>query len=233
MIRKRESSPGYSLIELLVVLSIIGILSLAMVMTLGDRAGNSVRAVTDEVTGVIYSAQKASVSSGRSVTLAVNGTWTGGGAPSLGTAGALLMDGRPFDSTVVNPDPYTGVRVGASSETFFSQFGRSLRTHLQAGVATDATANGLADSIRTLPPFSTDAAFLAAYGNPLCNGGQANVVVDGNTNRFTTGFSVVVVALAGGQADPNGPMAVVVVPRNSAAPFRFYRSSPTQNWRRI
>ena len=230
---RRQSSQGHSLIELLLVLAILSALTMAGVSRLGNRKGTAVRTVMDEVAAVLLAALKTSVSTGRSVTVAVNGTWTAAGTPSLAGAGPLMIDGRPFDPTVVHPDPYTGIRVGSLSEVFASRYANHLVAHQTAGVATDAASGAFADSLRALPPFSTDATFATAYDTRLCTGGRSNVVVDGGTNRFTTGFSIVVVPLASGTPVANGPMGVLVVTANSANVFRFYRSDPGQPWRRI
>lgn len=225
---------GYSTIELLLVLAIVGILGYAAVSSLGSPKGNAVRVVMDEVTGTILAAQRSATNTGRSVTLAVNGKWAGTGAASLtdGSA-AFTMDPRPFDPTVVSPTAYDSARVGATNERFVSMFAKNLRNHTTAGVATDSTTSALAHTLESVAPFSTDATFLAALNTKLCTGGQNAAVVDGATKRFTTGFAVVVVAFASGMAMPNGPMGVIVVTPNSASVFRFYKSDQSTVWRRI
>jgi prepilin-type N-terminal cleavage/methylation domain-containing protein len=233
MTSQSKHNRGFTLIELLVVLAIVGVLAFAGAFVLGNRRTYGVRTVMDEVTGVLLRAQSLSGRMGRTVTLSVNGTWTGAGAPSLTAAGAFIMDGRTFTPGVASPDPYSGVRVGAPAEVYTSLYASNVRSHTSAGVATDAAANALADSIRAVPPFSTDASFLAAYNNKLCTGGQNNVVVDGATHRFSAGFAIVVVSLAAGVAVGRGPVGVLLVTPNSANVFRFYCSGPGQAWRRI
>lgn len=233
MSRRAYRARGYSLIELLVVLAIITILAIASVSFLGDRKGAAVRGVMDEVTGVLLNAQKSAVSSGKSITVAVNGTWTSTSAASLTTSGSFIMDPRPYDPTVASPNPYSTARIGAVADIYSSKYVRGERGHAQAGIATSDTENDYAVALASIPPFSTDANFLAAFNTKLCSGGQNNVTVDGITKRFTTGFCIVVVAWRGGVLDPAGPVGVLVVPQNSATVYRFYRSLSDNTWRRI
>lgn len=226
-------SQGHSLVELLLVLAILGVLVMTGVSAFGNRKGNAVRTVMDEVTGVLLAAQKASAGTGRSITVAVNGTWTAAGTPSLAQPGPFILDGRPFDPAAASPDPYTGPRVGSTSEVFTSRYLGRVAAHQAAGVATDAAASAFADSLRTLPPFAADTSFQAAYDARLCTGGRSSVVVDGATSRFASGFSVVVVPLAAGTPVPDGPMGVLVVTPNSADVYRFYRPGRDQAWRRL
>ncbi|HNX95977.1 MAG TPA: type II secretion system protein, partial [Holophaga sp.] len=60
---------GFSLIELLVVLAILGILSMVGLSMLGDRKGSAVRGVMDEIEGVLMAAQRNAASTGTDVTL--------------------------------------------------------------------------------------------------------------------------------------------------------------------
>ncbi len=236
---------GYSLVELLVVLAIMGILALVGIATLGDRKGSSVRSVMDQVEGTIMQAQKNAMATGQDVYLAANGTWTGTGVASLTNAGArLTIDPRRLDpaDTTTPINAFTHARIGAESEVFQSLF-RSTRDHMHAGIATDATVKAWADSLAAASPFTADAsaggdivlaaAFTEAYGNNLCNGSKNTAIVNGVNYRFQAGFCLVVVGLLDGQPDAAGPIGVIVVPRNSANVYRFYRRAGEGVWQRI
>ena len=234
----RPGQSGYSLIELLVVLVIVGVLVLVGLSMLRRPKLTAVRTVMDQVEGAIMQAQKTAQATGQDVVVAVNGTWTATGTPDLTAATSpFILDPRRFltPTSIPPPDPYTGVRVGANSETLASLYTRGGRDHMDAGVATNATGNGLANSLAGVPPFNsaTDTSFATALGNQLCNGGQNSVTVNGVTYRFTSGFSIVVVALASGAPDPSGPVGVLVVPKNSANVFRFYKGAGVSTWIRI
>lgn len=232
--RENQSRSGYSLIELLVVLVIVGILSVVGLATFGDRRGSAVKALIGQVDGVIMQAQKVTVSTGRDVMLSVNGTWTATGVPSLTGSGPLIIDGRPFDPVTAVPT-FASPRIGSPSDVFVSLFQTKNKDHSMAGVATGADGNSAADSIRAVPPFSTDASFRKALDNKLCMGGHKDVLVSGSTNRYLTGFSVVIVSINSSTGDviTSGPVGVLVVPENSATVYRFYRAEGGTEWRRI
>ena len=80
----KPGESGYSLIELLVVLAIVAILAIAGVTMLGNRSGNSVRVVLDELEGAIMDAHKYAATSGRDVAIVTWGTWdVSGTAPTM------------------------------------------------------------------------------------------------------------------------------------------------------
>lgn len=241
--KRQRIGSGYSLVELLVVLAIVGILALVGVLTIGDRKGNSVRAVMDQVEGTILLAQKNAMATGQDIYLASNGTWTATGASSLtGSSARLTVDPRAFDpaDTTTPIDAYQHARRGALAEVFISQYQTS-RDHMHAGVATDATILGWATGLKGYPPFTAGSGgdavlaqnFKDSFDNQLCQVNKNYVIVNGMNGRFQTGFSVVIVSLtSSGIPDPNGPMGVLVVPQNAANVYRFYKPA-NDNWRRL
>lgn len=225
---------GYSVIELLVVLFIIGILALVGIGQIGDRRASSVRTLVNQVDGILMQAQKASMSTGRDIMLSVNGTWTTVGEPSLAGSSPLVIDGRPFDPAILAPVA-TSPRIGSDADRFVSRYSQKAKDHLYAAVATNADANDAVADLAALPPFSTNADFLAAFNNRLSTGDAKNVIVSGNTKRFLEGFSIAIVSIEGGTGNvwSSGPMALIVVPANSAATHRFYKAADGNGWRRI
>lgn len=226
---------GYSLIELLVVLVIVGILAMVGVSMIGDRPTSAVRSVMDELEGTLSQAQKTASLTSQDVYLSTSGTWVGGN---------LLLDGRALSPSVSFP-PAAGdlvagdgtKRVGSNSECFRSLYPRS-RDHLSAGVDTASwysTALGGASDLKDVEPVksSTELVNALASGNRLFTGSDHYAIVNGLTKRFEGGFSVAVVGLRDGQPIVGGPVGVIVVPANSTAIYKFYKSSNGSGWRRL
>ena len=215
-----NGSVGYSLIELLVVLAIIGILAIAGVSSLGDRKGNAVRGVMDEIEGVLLAAQRNTVATGTDVALFATGDWV---------AGTLTIDGR-------RTDPLDAAkRLGSDSEIFTSHYTQGGRDHLHAGVGTVAgytAALGTAPGLATVPPGDAEP-FLSALGNNLCTGVPKTVTISGATKRFQTGFCIFVTGLRGSAVAANGPVGVIVAPGNMANVFKFYKREGETTWRRL
>lgn len=232
---------GYSLIELLVVLVIVGILTAVGVMMIGDRRGSGVRSVMDEIEGVLYSAQKASMASSRDIYITTTGTWVDGSlimdarplvVPANWAAAGWLSADSPSDAYLT---PGTDAnRVGASTECFRSRSPRD-RDHLSAGVAVSngwyAAALGPSAGIEAVPPVSTQPDFVATLAYPIFNGAQRSIVISGLSKRFATGFCVVIVGLNSGNPLANGPIGVLVVPRNGSAVYKYYKSDNSSDWR--
>lgn len=75
---RRPAASGYSLIELLVVLAIVGILAIAGVTMIGNRQSGAVRGLLDEVEGALSNAHQTAVATGRDVEIVTWGTWDAG-----------------------------------------------------------------------------------------------------------------------------------------------------------
>lgn len=211
---------GFSLVEMLVVLAIVGILALVGVNTIGDRRAAAVKGVMNEIEGVLLSAERNAVATGSNITLEASGQWADG---------TLKIDGRRTDPTDATK------RLGSTAEVFSSQVKSNSRDHWSAGVDTGggyASARGTAPLLDSIPPGNQEP-LKSALGNNLCVGTKQTAVVDGLTKRFTTGFCIVVTALRNGQTVANGAVGVLVVPANTATILKFYKSEGDTQWRRI
>ena len=233
-----RQSRGYSLIELLVVLVIVGVLSIVGVVMLGNKPSGSVRTVMDELEGTLSAAQKLSVATGRDVMVATTGEWSATNPMRLAYGDATL------GSALVLSNGQT------ASETFrvaVNAGGGLQREHMYAGVVTvtnkawwNSAASG-STAINSIDPFHTTAGFVGILtdannlfqGNPTVGSAR----ISGADKRFVTTFWIGVVGLSNGQPLSGGPMGVLVVQAKGAQIYKFYnpgiRNGGDGTWRRI
>ncbi len=246
----RPNQSGYSLIELLVVLAIVAILAIAGVSMLGNRGGNSVRVVLDELEGAIMDAHKYAATSGRDVAIVTWGTWNvTGTTPTLFMARGVVSATQTslgIQSAITAP-PAAPTDEQKSVAVLFSP-SRS-REYMNAGVVVSDTAlwaNALQansdgkknDDVSTVEPFKSDASFQAANtaANNLFQNALNQVSISGSNKRFNNSFVIPVVSTSGGFAVPGGAMGLIVVLNNGATVYKFYNSGVSNGdgqWRRI
>jgi prepilin-type N-terminal cleavage/methylation domain-containing protein len=243
MARPPSRARGYTMLELMVVLIIVGILAIGAVSVIGNKRSGNVRTLLDEVEGTLVGAQQGTGVGLLNVILLADGTWT---SPS----NRLYLDGRPFDPKYSTTDFTVTAniwdptkRIGSLADRFISRYTLNAREHMYAGIITtdseqttalggrtwlagDAFVAGLPASLKT--PL-TDA---LASANRLFKGAQNTVEINAQTRRFTTGFHVCIVGIAGGLPYPKGTMGVLVVPANSATIYKFYLREGESTWRR-
>ena len=240
MLPAKRPSSGYSMVELLVVLAIVGIVTLVGVTMIGDKKANSVRAVMDEIEGVLLNAQKTSQMTSLDIYMATTGHWTDG---------TLVLDGRALNSATITAPPAALVtadwkagtdanRLGSPTECFRSLYKSTInRDHQSAGVDCGdgwyATARGSASDLSTVDPVKSNAVLLDAMGTRLFTGGDSYAILNGTTHRFETGFSIVVVGLNAGAPVAGGAVGVIIVPKNSSSVYKFYKPSNSVTWRRL
>jgi len=239
---------GYSLIELLVVLAIVAILGIAGVSMLGNRGGNSVRVVLDEIEGGIMDAHKYAATSGRDVAIVTWGTWdVTGTAPTLFMARGAAAQTSLAIQTAVTTTIAAPTDLQKTCAVLFSP-SRS-REYMNAGVVVTGSAwwtnamqaNGSGkqnEDLATVEPFKSDASFQAAFtpANNLFQGALNQVTISGANKRFNTSLVVQVVSTAGGAAVPGGAMGLIVVQNNGATVYKFYNPGAANGdgkWRRI
>ena len=240
MIVPRRPDRGFTLVEMLLVLIIVGVLAIAAVYMIRPRTRDSVRSVMTEIEGQLLNAEAASLLSAQDIYVVSSGNWVDG---------SFIMDARPFvGGGVVPADPSTlagaltpggtTYRLGPLSECFRSMYTQGNRDHMSAGVDCKgagwyATALGSASDIATLSTFSptTMASFKTAMGTPLVS--QTYVVLSGMNQTFLTGFCIVVVGLSGGKPIPNGPIGMLVVPASSGNIYKYYKPDGSTTWKRL
>ena len=131
---------GYSLIELLVVLVIVGILAVVGVTMIGSRPAGSVRTVMDELEGALSNAHKLSVATGSDVMIATQGDWgapTTPPAPAPATSSMILASGNAALGT--GTILANGATASESFRVALSAAGALSREHMYAGVVTAAS----------------------------------------------------------------------------------------------
>ncbi len=241
---------GYSLIELLVVLAIVGILAVVGVVMIGNRPRGSVRVVMDEVEGTILAAHQMAAATGRDVFIGTQGDWTG-----LPATTPLALAYRAGGTLNFSSADITGAMV--ASETFqVARPGNGLqRDHMHAGISVagsgwlTTTMSGGNTAIDSVAPFNDGTSGFAGVivdTNNLFKGGTTVGVakVSGSSKRFTTTFWVAVVGIesnaaspTGYSAIPGGPVGLLVVQANGSTVYKFYnpgvRDGGDGNWRRI
>jgi prepilin-type N-terminal cleavage/methylation domain-containing protein len=240
MVSHRNRCFGYSLIELLVVLAIVGILVTVGVTMIGNRPAGAVRQTMDELEGTLMGAQKAAVATGQDIMLVSTGEWDAAnplilayGSASLGSA-AILTNGKMTSESFRLAVAGGGVGLR--------------REHLHAGVVTAATAGwwttaksgGNADIVSVAPFNDANSGFkdvLTANPNLFQGGTAANgtVRISGTNKRFTTTFWIAVVGVSNGQPIVGGPMGLLVVQANGASVYKFYNPGIASGgtWRRM
>lgn len=237
----RPPCRGYSLIEVLVVVVIVGILSVVGVTMLGNKPSGAVRAVMDELEGTLISAQKQAVGTGRDVFIATQGDW-GGASPMLLAYG---------DATLGTTTILTQGRT--ASEAFHvavAGTGNLLREHMYAGVVTANTAGwwttaatgATSMDISSVVPFTSGGIFSGLLTDGAKNLFQGGITtgqarISGANKRFTTEFWIEIVGLVDGQPRAGVPMGLLVVQANGAQVFKFYNPGTLHGgdgtWRRI
>lgn len=243
----RTGPSGYSLIELLVVLAIVAILGIAGVSMLGNRGGNSVRVVLDELEGAIMDAHKYAATSGRDVAIVTWGQWDPGTGNSLRMARGVATQTSLAIQTVITTPPASPTDAEKTVAPIFTL--SNSREYMNAGVAVNGStwwtnamqANGAGkqnEDLTKVEPFKSDASFQSAIAasNNLFQGGVNQVTISGANKRFNTSFMIQVVSTAGGFAVPAGAMGLLVVQNNGATVYRFYNPGAANGdgkWRRI
>lgn len=205
----RPSPLGFSLIELLVVIFIVGVLAVAGVWMRQDRYGPAVKGALNDLAGVFTEARSMARNSGNRITVTPAGAGT---TASLayqipgGPQGAYAHDAsrRTSDHSMIDVD-------GTST------LGAEAIEDLKGALESTGIGGG---AVFTAGIWTTS---LFNPGTPV------TFLNNGTTDR--EGF-VAVVGARNGLPVPNGPAGILLV-TTSGTIYRYYRSDPTAPWTRL
>jgi prepilin-type N-terminal cleavage/methylation domain-containing protein len=250
-----RKASGYSLIELLVVLAILGILAMVGVSMIGSRSGAAVRTQLDELEGVLTDARKVSIATGRDVAV---DNWSNDLASPLiiacGDAALADSDLVATASSMLRGTSVTAVPYSQTVTVLYHQFANDVnqsRTRIvMPGTSDWATATGTTgyQNINTVAPFNgvTQPSFagLVADANNFFNTVTTRLVISGTSHRFTIGnpppgqtFIIQVVGTSPSAGPlPGSPAGLIVIQQNGSEVYKFYNPGTREGngqWRRI
>lgn len=248
-----RTSLGYSLIELLVVLAIVGILAVVGVYMLGNRQAGAVRAVMDEMEGALTSAHKAAAATGRDVAIVTWGNWSAATPLIVAHGDASLTDAQiqtTANNLLLNIAPAAGLGPAGQSVAIAFRFQPNDPIQSRArfvAVGSPQWTNVMVSAagrtnqaLTSVEPFNTGPMTgLVADPNNLFTFSAATrrVVISGSNKRFTDTLIIPVVGTSStGGALPAGPMGMIVVLANGGSIYKFYNPGARDsdgNWRRL
>ena len=235
---------GFSLIELLIVLAILGVLTYAGASSISNQRGVAVRVMLDELEGSLLDAQRMAVNSGRDVAIT---SWGSVDVPStMGLArGDSSLSAANIQATctqiIASKLPTTDLGKSVAPLYVYTN-GREARNAgiAMAGSTWWAHASSGNDPMTSVYPFKTDPTFVDAMtdsANLFQQGPAATMAtISGLSGRFNGSFSIQVVGLRTGQPQAGAAQGMLIVLNGGAAIYKFYNPGIDQNdgkWRRI
>lgn len=206
MISTPRRCSGYSLIELLVVMAIVGVLALVAVTYRMDRMGPAVKGALQDINGTLSDARTLARSTGLAVTL------TPSGANTTATLTYSTTPLRAYDH-------------GADSST--SDY---------CLVDMSGTGNPTADaltSLRTAIGAALSGVDVFPTAAWQINAFNCNPALQFNTNGTANHAAyVAVVGQRNGLMMPDGPIGIILVSATGNM-YRYYRASNSSSWTRL
>jgi prepilin-type N-terminal cleavage/methylation domain-containing protein len=245
----RHAASGYSLVELLVVLAIVGILATVGVTMIGNRQSGSVRALLDELEGALNNAQQATAATGGDVAIVTWGNWSAATPLMMAHGNALQTDAQIVTAAtdLLASLPHVDVLGQTVAVPFRFLPNDTIQSRAQivaiaspqwTNVMLPTAAGTTNQDINSVPPFNVGPMVgVVVDANTLFQGALSRNVISGVNKRFTNTFIIPIVGTTtGGGALPGGPMGMIVVLANGSSVYKFYnpgaRDSDGQ-WRRL
>jgi len=215
---------GYSLIELLTVLVIVGILAMVGVMTLGSRHKPAVRELTQQLASSIADAKQLARSVGRQVTLHVRGT----------TPSALSIDFEylvPDPPPVPLPDPYVPTFTTIRGGGFSMAAQGSSSAYAVPGIArSPITATSVStDSLAALSLVTNWATFFVD-ANAVFRGSETSTLTFSNSGQISSDCYMTV-----SEPSPHAgsPVGLVIISRRNGIHAYYFSGDAGATWRSL
>lgn len=224
--RAPGSVSGFNLIELLVVLVIIGVLTLATLSVTLDRVGPAVRGELNTIAGALQDARSLARGSGQTVTLTPSGTSS---TARLDYQAALAGSGSTLVSSSLT------VTWTAAGNTYLHAASPSVARFCMIDLdgSSAAGAAAIASLKTSLQGVKIDNASVftsSAWTQSLFSPPSTFRFFNNGTSSLE-GF-VAVVGSRGGSFITDGPVGIILV-NASGNIFRYYRSKSTAPWVRL
>lgn len=249
----RRRDPGYSLLEMMLVLSILGVLSAVGASQVRVRTNNAVVGLMDELEGALSQAHRAAAATGRDMAILTSGTWEPASPAQMAFGDASLSDADlAAAAAAVGQGMGVDAALGAAGGTVAVPFRLLAGDRVHAGArvvalgssqwtnALQPAASGASNgNLSSKLPFKAGGAMDGVVSDDrlLFTGGSHRVVVSGTSKRFTETFIIPVVGTtSSGSAAPGAPMGLLVVLANGASVYKFYNPGARDGdgqWRRM
>ena len=222
-----RSARGFSILELLVVLVIVGIVAVATGTWYSTSTASSVKGTLNGLVGILSDARSVARATGRTVTLT-----------TTGTQGTLTISfptqGDVSPAPVVPPPTTTWARAAAGKEATHVAGIDNYNTTWNVYTQSAPNPDPLTGNVLVIKNLFTNSTPPGVTGN-LFQGSTHPVVFFDATGRPNIDFYVYVGGMRNGASYVSAPVGLVLVSRTNGI-HAFYKSNagdPTVLWQRL